>query len=147
MATIKQKLAAEKTMENNGVVSKSMKQVGYSPNTAKNPKVLTESKGWKELMEKYIPDNLLAKKHKELLTIPKKVRTYIKGDLETEYEELDSNAVSKGLDMGYKLKGKYTPEKIEHSGDISITEMTAKEKEAIKKLAEERYNAMDTRKT
>ena len=147
MATIKQKLAAEKTMENNGIVSKSMKQVGYSPNTAKNPKVLTESKGWKELMEKYIPDNLLAKKHKELLTIPKKVRTYIKGDLETEYEELDSNAVSKGLDMGYKLKGKYTPEKIEHSGDISITEMTAKEKEAIKKLAEERYNAMDTRKT
>ena len=67
MPTIKQKKAFKRTMENYGNVSKSMKEVGYSKNTAKNPKVLTESLGWLELMEEYLPDKLLAKKHKELL--------------------------------------------------------------------------------
>ena len=109
-----------------------MVKAGYSENTAKAPTKLTKSKGWNELMEKYIPDDLLAKKHKELLTIPKKVRTFIKGDLTNEYEELDSNAVSKGLDMGYKLKGKYVPEKL----DITTTEITLtdEEKEVLNKL-------------
>ena len=119
MATIKQKKAAKKTIENYGNVSKSMREVGYSKNTAKNPKVLTESNGWKELMKEYIPDKLLAEKHKELLN--KK----IKG-------ELDPNAVGKGLDMGYKLKGKYTPEKVEHSGEIATIVTEAELAEYIK---------------
>jgi len=113
MATEKQKKAIEKVVENNGSVSRAMREAGYSPKTAKNPKMLTESKAWEELMEKHLPDKLLAKKHKELLTIPKKVRRFVKGELESEYEELDSQAISKGLDMAYKLKAKYKPEKRE----------------------------------
>lgn len=111
MATIKQKQAFDKIVENHGNVSKTMIEVGYDPTTAKNPKNLTESKGWRELMEEVIPDSLLADKHRELLTVPKKVRTFIKGDLQSEYEELDSQAISKGLDMAYKLKGSYAAEK------------------------------------
>ena len=49
--TLKQRRAFEKTIENNGNVSKSMVQVGYSENFAKNPQTLTESKGWKQLCE------------------------------------------------------------------------------------------------
>ena len=32
---------------------------------------------------------------------------------EVIYEDIDANAVSKGLDMGYKIKGTYSPIKID----------------------------------
>ena len=135
MATLKQQKAVKIILEDtNKTLGTSMIEAGYTKNTSENPKNLTDSKGWEELMEKYLPDKLLAKKHKELLTIPKKVRRFIKGDLESEYEELDSNAVSKGLDMGYKLKGKYKAEKLEHSGEIKNTEEIKLDKETAKFL-------------
>ena len=129
MATEKQKKAISKLVEKHGSVSATMREVGYSPQTAKNPKNLTGSKAWEELMDKYLPDKLLAKKHKELLTVPKKIRRFIKGDLESEYEELDSNAVRAGLDMAYKLKGSYKPEKKEHSGEIKSSVVFLPKKE------------------
>jgi hypothetical protein len=105
--TIKQKLAFAKVVENGGNISKAMRDVGYSPETASTPQKLTQSKGWEELMKEYLPDDLLAKKHRELLTVPRRVRKYIKGDLLSETEELDTNAVKAGLDMAYKIKGAY----------------------------------------
>ena len=67
MPTEKQKKAAEKIVENHGNISKTMKDVGYSENTAKNPKNLTDSDGWKELMETALSDEKLLDKHNELL--------------------------------------------------------------------------------
>lgn len=115
MATIRQKKAFKlvETGRNTGEI---MVAAGYSPKTAKAPTKLTKSKGWEELMEKYLPDKLLTTKHKELLEVPVKVRHFKKGELESEIEQLDSFAVSKGLDMAYKLKGKYAAEKRELSG-------------------------------
>lgn len=47
-------------MENRGNVSKSMRQAGYSPATAKNPKNLTESKGFLELCDELgLTDDLI----------------------------------------------------------------------------------------
>lgn len=109
--TLRQQKAIQNVMENKGIVSKAMRDAGYSPKTAKNPKVLTESKTWERLMEKHLPDKLLVKKHKELLKIPRTIRHFKKGELETEIEELDSNAIKAGLDMAYKLKGKYAGDK------------------------------------
>lgn len=54
-----------------------------------------------------IPDKLLAKRHLELLN----KREHIKIDDEIEDVGPDTQAVSKGLDMAYKLKGAYAPEK------------------------------------
>jgi hypothetical protein len=51
MSTIKQKVAIEKMVENGGVASQAMLEAGYSPNTAKTPQKLTDSKGFKELCE------------------------------------------------------------------------------------------------
>src|SRR3990167_8149103 len=96
MPTLKQKVAYKKTIENNGSVSKAMRETGYSLNTAKNPQSLTESKGWKELMNTYLPDELLGKKHRQLLN---------KVDKGTK--EPETQAVSKALDMAYKLKDRY----------------------------------------
>lgn len=70
---------------------------------------------YKEVFNELLPNRLLAEKHLELLTVPKKVRHYKKGDLESEYEEVDSQAISKGLDMAYKIKGEYAAEKIDHT--------------------------------
>lgn len=99
MPTLKQKETFDKIVENHGSISSAMREVGYEENTAKNPKNLTESKGWQELMATYLPDELLAQKHKALLN---------KAD---DKGNIDVQAVSKGLDMGYKLKGAYAPEK------------------------------------
>ena len=112
MPTLKQKIAFKKTLENGGVVSKAAKGI-YSDSMAKNPQKITNTKGWNKLMEKYIPDKLLAEKHKELLNAEIKTRQTLKGELIWEEEKMDSQAVAKGLDMGYKLKGKYTADKLE----------------------------------
>ena len=60
MATEKQKRAVNKIVENGGNVSKAMRDVGYSAETAKSPAKLTESKGFIELMDKLgLTDNLI----------------------------------------------------------------------------------------
>lgn len=48
MSTLRQKKAVKEIVENGGIVSKAMKDTGYSENTAKTPQKLTNSKGYKE---------------------------------------------------------------------------------------------------
>lgn len=68
MPTERQKKAAEAFIENNGKsVSGAMRQAGYSDAAATNPQELTKSKGWKELMDQYLPDKTLLASHKKLL--------------------------------------------------------------------------------
>jgi len=107
--TIKQQLVARKISENNGNLGKTMREVGYAETTANNPHLLTESKGWQELMEEQLPDKLLAEKHRELL------------EATDDNGKIDVNAVRSGIDMGYKLKGKYAPEKTVHLNIDVIT--------------------------
>lgn len=99
MATERQKRAFREITENNRPVSTVMREVGYSASSATKPSQLTSTKGWKELMDQYLPDDLIAKRHNELLN---------KND---ENGNPDTVAVSKALDMSYKLKGSYAPEK------------------------------------
>lgn len=99
MPTIKQKKAFKKIIENHGSVSAAMVEVGYTEASAKNPSNLTESKGFKELMAQELPDGYLLKKHRKLL------------DRLDKEGEIDVQAVSKGLDMAYKLGGNYSAEK------------------------------------
>lgn len=111
MATIKQKKAIAKIAENHGNVSKAMLEVGYSPNTAKKPQNLTESKGFQELVEKYLPDNLLVKVHKEGLKATSKKPHLVdrddKGRPVYEYVgEADYATRHRYLETAYKLKGK-----------------------------------------
>lgn len=132
---MRQKLAFQKAVENHGNISKAMVEAGYSEASAKNPKNLTDSKGWKELMEEYLPDSLLAQKHKELLTVNKKT-TIVHDDESTEVrEELDSNAIKAGLDMAYKLKGKYKEDNEQKKPNITVNiERKAEIEKAIDNL-------------
>lgn len=93
MPTEKQKTAIKNVVENRGNISKAMRDAGYAEKTAKNPKNLTESRGWQELVQEYLPDDLLVKVHKDGL------------------ENDDANTRHRYLDTAYKLKGSYAPEK------------------------------------
>lgn len=127
MPTQKQKLAVDNLVESRGSVSSAMRKAGYTNKSAKNPKNLTESKGWAELMEEKLPDKLLVNKHKELLTVPIKIklRTRQRGNIidEEETKQLDTFAISKGLEMAYKLKGHYKEDKVgSEKAEVKITQ-------------------------
>jgi hypothetical protein len=158
MATIKQKKAVKKIMENHGNVSKGMIEVGYKPATAKNPKNLTKSKGWVELMESFLDDRLLAEKHRELLeatgighmVFPLNVtddqivfllqeancqaKRFMHSETQTHvwYFAPDNNSRKSALEMAYKLKGHYAPEKHEHL--LGRKPNQALDKEEVKRL-------------
>lgn len=108
MATIKQKKAFQKVMNNDVSVSGAMVEVGYSPATANRPAVLTRSKGWGELLDEHMPDSVLAKRHRQLLN---------KNEKGTQ--EPDTFAVSKALEMAYKIKNKY-PKEVGNENKIMI---------------------------
>ncbi len=103
MPTENQKAAVKDTLELLGKgkrvsMGKILKKNGYSAAMAKNPKQVTESKGWQDLMEEFLPDNLLSKVHKEGLkaTFTDKFNT----------KEPDYGVRHKYLETAYKVKGK-----------------------------------------
>ena len=120
MTTIRQKLVAKEITENNRIsISKAMKKVGYAPSTATKPSNLTKSKGWNELMEKYLPDNELLETHKRALKATK-----IHGSpTEPDYEVEDIPTQLKAVELGYKIKKKLNPDTLQQfnvGGDMSI---------------------------
>src|SRR3989344_1649975 len=123
MPTHKQKLVASKIVDFSGNVSKTMRSVGYSPKTAKNPRNLTNSKGWRELMKEYLPDEIVVRKHRELLEAKRIYRIRKKGKVVIETEELDTQSVGKALELAYKIKGYYSPKKDEVNQQITTVEI------------------------
>ncbi len=125
--TVKQKKATAAIINGDASnIGEAMKKAGYSPRTALTPKKLTESKGYRALMKKYLPDSLLAKKHQALLN---KVETIEEVSPTTgkrvkrKTQEIDTFAVSKGLDMAYKIKGEYQ-EKVDVTSGGEKVEIT-----------------------
>lgn len=114
--TIRQKKLAKEISENLGTpMGKAMRKVGYSKEYSESPKQLTSTKSWQDLMEEYIPDTLLAEKHQALLN--KKEQIVVRNGNTSEVvmtDEIDTQAVKAGVDMGYKLKGRFAPEQHEH---------------------------------
>lgn len=112
MATIKQKQAFKEVV-NGSSITAAMKKVGYSKETSKRTNKLTRTKGWEELLEKHIPDSLLAKRHRELLNKQEVIIVRDGKESHTELTEQPHTDVKAAIDMGYKLKGKYSAEKHE----------------------------------
>lgn len=111
MATMKQKKALVKYIENHGNASKAMIDAGYDPTTAVNPSNLTKSKGWNELLEEYLPDELLTKVHLEGLQATKVIAANITyGDANEKTNDFidvpDHPTRHKYLDTAYKVKKK-----------------------------------------
>lgn len=92
-----------------------MLEAGYAPTFAKNPQVLTASKGWQELMEQYLPDESLAVIHAEGLLAKKPIGAKILVDQQGNVVSADTEGVievddyptrKQYLELAYKIKGK-----------------------------------------
>ena len=130
MATIKHKTAFREVLKGT-TLTKAMKIANYAPSTVKTTGKLTRTKGWKELIEKELPDGLLAERHRELLNKREVNLIRKKGDTGEEIFEVlnqpETQATSKALDMAYKIKGSYAPEKHDiRKINLNITDETAK---------------------
>lgn len=139
MATQRQKIAVTKLVEKVGnnkpvIIGEVLQESGYSKAISENPKKVTESKGFIELMDRMgLSDEDLAKKHKTLLNATKiehmvfpvatsdedikellqgvscKVRKIQHGDTANHvwFFAPDNLALKNALDMAYKIKKVY----------------------------------------
>ncbi len=116
---LRQKRAAKKFLESLGKgedksAGEILREAGYKESTSLTPQYVTESKGWQELMDKYLPDDLLSQVHSESLRADKVISARIVGRDANEstddfIEVPDHPTRHKFLDTAYKLKGLYKP--------------------------------------
>ena len=98
--TNKQAIVIKEVLENPGIsMAKAMRRARYKANTIVDPSNVTNSKAWKQIMGKYLPDHKLFKTHEEALKATKW------NDFTGEREE-DHSIRLKAVDMAYKLKGR-----------------------------------------
>lgn len=151
MATTRQFIAAKKLAEivrkskgqKNITIGKILREAGYKESVSESPTKVTQSKGFIELLSEYMPDDMVAKAHKDLLNAAKldsykmdakltdkdiidivesvggcKVRKILrsKSDLfcTVYFWSPDGNSRKAAIDMFNKIKGNYAPEKQEH---------------------------------
>ena len=150
------------------------KDAGYSQSYADTGRI-KESKTWKELVAKYLPEDKIAKRHEELLdsVFPSKVsfdmpitnkvirlsveksggelvdiqNIKVKGKIVTKIAHClypDKKMRKAAVDMAYKVRGSYAPEKVEMlgGGDAETLESINDQLEEIKdtkKLLFDRY--------
>lgn len=107
MPTIKQKRAFKALAVNGGNISAAMREAGYAPSITHKTEKLTNSVGWQELMNQYLPDDKLAEVHQQGLAATRIHTSHTEPDQVVE----DWATRAKYLDMAYKVKGNYAPEK------------------------------------
>lgn len=94
-------------------ITKAMEEVGYSPSTASATGKLTNSDGWRELLEKHIPDKKLAKVLDEGLEADRSFGENTYPDYAVRH---------KYLETGLKLKNRFPKELPENplDGDLKV---------------------------
>ncbi len=96
-----------------------------------------------------LPDELLTEKHLALLNKKEVIvrNNVTSGEIETiPTGEIDSQAVAKGLDMAYKVKGTYAPEKSQALNiNIDAGNMANPKIEALKDEYREKLKAILTK--
>lgn len=109
MATIKQKLAFKEAVKGSSL-TKAMVKAGFSKKSAKHTNTLTRTKGWHELIDKYISEEDLMKVHKAGLRATKTVYGATIGEdgeeLSDAQETPDFAVRHKYLETGYKVRGR-----------------------------------------
>ena len=93
-------------------LGKAVRKTGvYSETVARRVNAITNTKSWKLLMDEFLPEEHLARRHSELLD--KRAMRTVKFADGTE-EEIDAGpetaAVTKGLEMAYRLRGSFSKE-------------------------------------
>lgn len=128
--SIRQKIVAQKIMENHGNVSKAMKEAGYSEAYSSNPQELKATKTWEMLLDEYLPDELLTKVAVEGLFAKRIQTSPTEGDREVE----DYAVRQRYLETSLKMKGKIIDKKDLTTKGEKITTFTVATKEAKESL-------------
>ena len=84
----------------------------YSESVASRVNIITKSSSWKALMKEYMPEEVLAQRHAEILDKrDTKIVTEVDADGKKTAVEVDDGpntaAVTKGLELAYKLRGSF----------------------------------------
>jgi hypothetical protein len=113
-----------------------IKEAGYSDSMADNPK---RAIPFRQLFEKKIPPKMILKAHSKLLNAKTRVRTYVKGELKTEYEQEDTLGLAKGVDLAYRVMGAFAPVETKHT----ITGLEAKSEDELEQMLMEEQKTLD----
>ncbi len=120
--TLRQKMAFDKMVENGGNKGLALRESGYSEAVANNPTKVTKTKGWKQLEQERLSDDLLSSVHEEGLKATKSGLEYRLVEEENEDGEVeevlkrvpvdipDQTVRQKFLDIAYKVRGMYPRE-------------------------------------
>jgi len=137
--------------------------IGYSPSTAENPGSVKSSKSFMQLLDEFLPDDKTLESHVVLLnarkldhmTFPSNMEDNDIGELlasvncvlrkvvhgvqakHAYFWSRDNRALKDALDMVYKLKGKYAPEKFEDVSkysNLSTADLVKRKKAALEFL-------------
>lgn len=87
--------AAKNAAENGGQLGKAFRDAGYSETIAETPSKITKGSTWQELMDIYLPDDMLLRA------------------LSDDIEKKEGNRTAE-LQLAVKMKGRLS-EKVEHS--------------------------------
>lgn len=135
----RKKKALKLLAENGGNVSKAMRDAGYSPSYVANPQKFSRSASTQEILDELIPRAMVIEAHVNLLRASKiEYMMFPAGTEEEDIEELlaaanctvkkirstkvmvhvwffaaDNKARKDAIDMAYKLRGEFAPEKYE----------------------------------
>jgi len=128
MATMKQKSVMSKILGNPGkTITSAMREAGYSENTLNTPSYLTKSKSWLELLDIYMPEELLTKVGYEGLESTRTISAVSgkqAGGADTDFIEVPDFAVRhKYYETGLKLRKKLS-DKIEQDIKMDFGDLT-----------------------
>ncbi len=148
----KTKMVFQKVVNNGKNMTDAMKGL-YSKNYVSTK--LKKTKGWQYLLDHFLPDEILTEKHRELLEATGvdhmvfplgitdeelvefmqeancKIKRIMHSETQTHiwFFAPDNTARKNALDLAYKLKGHYAPEKQEHSGSVDLISVLKKANE------------------
>ena len=136
--TVRMIKTAQALVANGGKsVADAARQAGYSEAIARNPQKITKTKSWQALMEEYLPQDLIAQKHRELLDA-EDIVFIPRGNKILEKKRPDNAARKGAIEMAHKLRGNFAPEKREvikrKFQDMSNAELAAFIEKSKKRL-------------
>jgi len=103
--TLRKQKLTKLIADNNGklIGGKLMRQAGYSPSYANNPGKLKKTKSWEKIMDKYLPEDELAKVHRQKLYA---TNDYVGKDGKIHKGTDDNDAQLRAVELGYKVRGR-----------------------------------------
>ncbi len=102
--------------EHKGLITSAMRALDFTPSLIDSPTQVTRTKSWKALLDERLSEDLLTRRHTELLN--KRDGTYVTiGRGKSRRVEFidkgpDTTAVARGLELAYKLRGSFVPEPV-----------------------------------